>query len=52
VQSVRLGSLSLSFTVVSATRIQFVVPVGASSGNVTVTTLSGSATSRSQLRIR
>jgi|GEM_PF-4368746 len=52
VQNVKLGSLSASFTVVNATTIRFTVPVGARTSIVSVTTLSGTANSRSQLRIR
>lgn len=52
VQSVRIGSMNVAFTVVSATRIQFIVPAGAVSGSVFVTTESGTAQSRTQLRIR
>lgn len=52
VSEVRVNGLSASFTVVSTTRIQFIVPVGASTGYVTVTNPGGTAQSRSQLRIR
>ncbi|MFZ9693822.1 MAG: IPT/TIG domain-containing protein [Candidatus Nanopelagicales bacterium] len=52
VQSVKLGSISASFTVVSATTIRFTVPVGARTSVISVTTQSGTANSRGQLRIR
>lgn len=52
VQSVKLGTQFTIFTVVSPTSIRFTVPAGARTSTISVLTLSGSATSRSQLRIR
>lgn len=52
VSSVEVNGVNATFSVVSATRLRFVVPAGATTGYVTVTTPGGTATSRSQLRIR
>lgn len=52
VQSVKIGSLVTSFTVVSSSTIRFTVPVGALTATISVTTLSGTVTSRTQLKVR
>lgn len=52
ITSVRIGSVAVTrFTVVSASKLTFVVPSGAKSGKVTVTGPDGSATSPKKLTI-
>lgn len=50
--SVTLNGSPVAFTQVSGTRVTFVVPVGATSGFITVTTAAGTATSSSQFVVR
>lgn len=52
VRSVKLGNLNTSFTVVSSNTIRFTVPVGARKSKISVTTDSGTATSKIALGIR
>lgn len=49
--SVKLGTTSLTYTVVNDNTITFTVPAGANSGSVSVTTSYGSSTSKSSLAI-
>lgn len=48
---VKLGTQPVTYTVVSATELTFTVPVGASSGAVTITTPTGTVTSNTALTI-
>ena len=49
--SVQLGSTDVTFNLLTDSTLTFIVPVGASSGSITVTTPKGSGTSSSSLSI-